>query len=325
MSRHAARCATAAITFGACLAACGGSSSDTPGDHASLDAGFGHVVHHDAATLIDTGVDPAPDAAKTPLNRMQGHQKRVLSSMRLVAVYFGEDGTEGAQSFDGMMGWLVKSDYWNIMQQYGVNAGSLVGSVRLDWHAVFAPGTKPSKMISANDLDARVYALLHPEVAPADAGDQVDGALDAGADASVDASLDAFVDASSGPEPVPQIPVGDAYIFFLPNGVNVSFDGPDGKPWATCAEAGGYHTFDGTEPYSVIPPCAFGRSAQAISHELAEMATDPEPGLGWLSDKDSETSYGGEIGDLCNQPTTVEGWGVTQLWSNKDGDCEPGL
>ena len=54
------------------------------------------------------------------------------------------------------------------------------------------------------------------------------------------------------------------------------------------------------------------------------MATDPVPGNGWFSDKDADNA-GGEIGDLCNQsaPHGADGWDVTQLWSNADGDCEP--
>jgi hypothetical protein len=54
------------------------------------------------------------------------------------------------------------------------------------------------------------------------------------------------------------------------------------------------------------------------------MATDPFPGEGWYSDKDIDNS-GGEIADLCNEvvPRGVDGWAVTQLWSNADGDCEP--
>ena len=52
------------------------------------------------------------------------------------------------------------------------------------------------------------------------------------------------------------------------------------------------------------------------------MATDPLPDTGWYSDLD-QGNAGGEIGDICNALTTIDNQQVTQLWSNKDGDCEP--
>jgi hypothetical protein len=106
----------------------------------------------------------------------------------------------------------------------------------------------------------------------------------------------------------------NAWVVFLPGGVNVDLG--DGK---TCQWALGYHWDNGVEPYSVIPDC--GVSGVTVSHEIAEMVTDPT-NAGWYSDADIEPA-GGEIGDLCNLPVTVEGHVVTELWSNADGDCEP--
>ena len=78
---------------------------------------------------------------------------------------------------------------------------------------------------------------------------------------------------------------------------------------------------DGFEPYAVIPVC--GRSHAVISHEIAEMCTDANPGNGWYSDQDAMLPSGGEIGDLCTFNIGVDGDTATALWSNKDGDCEP--
>jgi hypothetical protein len=165
-------------------------------------------------------------------------------------------------------------------------------------------------LITSEDLEFAVHLLLHPE--RPDAGSDPDATpAEAGADAS----------APWLPSPVPP---GDAYLFFLPAGVNVDLGERGGHVFQTCIDAGGYHAFDGEEPYAIIPPCSLGRSPLAVSHELAEMATDPFPGGGWFSDKDV-TNAGGEIGDLCNQVAVhgTDGWDVTQLWSNADGDCEP--
>ena len=305
-----------------CVVACGSSDdAATRGAGDGGDAGAKPVVHHDAA-VVDAAGDDLPDVVKTRIDRMKPHAKQVLPHLRLVAVYFGAAGAEGSVSFDGFMSWLVSSDYWKTMQQYGVGPGTFVGSVRLEWHSVFEQGATPSKLIDSDALARTVFALLHPgAVSSADAGGD-DGAAndDSGLDASDTDGGSLPVDSSAPPTSL--IPEADAYIFFLPNGVNVSFPGPTGGTWQTCVEAGGYHSFDGSEPYAIMPPCSLGRSGLAISHEIAEMATDPNPGLGWFSDADVDNA-GGEIGDLCNEPVTVEGWSVTQLWSNADGDCEP--
>ena len=107
--------------------------------------------------------------------------------------------------------------------------------------------------------------------------------------------------------------VANAWVVFL-SAVNVDLG--DGK---TCQWALGYHWTNGAQPYSVIPEC--GASGTTITHEIAEMVTDPT-GAGWYSDADIQPA-GGEIGDLCNFPISFEGKLVTALWSNADGDCEP--
>jgi len=107
--------------------------------------------------------------------------------------------------------------------------------------------------------------------------------------------------------------VANAWVVFL-SGVNVDLG--EGK---TCQWALGYHWSYGPEPYSVIPAC--GASGWTLTHEIAEMVTDPT-GAGWYSNDDIQPA-GGEIGDLCNFPVSVEGNLVSALWSNADGDCEP--
>ncbi len=249
--------------------------------------------------------DTAPPSvdARTPWNRMQPHSHRVLAAMRLQVVYLGMEGDGGAPSFDEFIDWLLASDYWAIMEQYGVGHGQRVGSVRIAPSGVIPAGAVKNGLLLPEDLETFVYGAIHP-------ASSTDGGLDA----------DAADDGGS----VPLIPIADAYLIFLPNNVNVDLGERGGHVFQTCVDTGGYHSHDGAEPYAVIPPCAFGRSALAVSHELAEMATDPLPGTGWFSDKDIDNA-GGEIGDLCNQPVSrgVDGWLVTQLWSNADGDCEP--
>ena len=271
-------------------AACG-----SPGEvtDAGSDAGYGHKTF-DAGAPSD-----APAEAKTPWNRMSPHAGEVLAAPHVFAIYVGTQGVDLSPSYDAYLSWLVGStDYWSIMAQYGVGYGALDGSAVIDTATFFPAGTVNNGLVNWYTLDQRVSEIIH--AAPPDAG-AADAADDAG-DASTTTIL-------------PPIPKADAYIFFLPDGVNVDL----GQEGQTCQGVGGYHSYDGQEPYAIIPPC---RLKITISHEMAEMVTDPLPGQGWFSDLDLNNG-GGEIGDLCNWLTYASGNQVSALWSNKDGDCEP--
>jgi hypothetical protein len=308
-----------------CAAACGTSSGDAPPGDGGLDA----VVERPRPRDAMLPIDEEADAAKAPWERMTKHDAIVLANPKLLAVYIGDVGVDSARSFDDLMSWMVTSEYWKIMAQYGIHPGTMLPSVHVPTGEVFPPGSLSKGLIDADALDARLSALMvdaNGGTGASDAGLDAHvsdgGAGDAGAsDAPAsDAGDDASIANDAGPPPR-RLPKADGYIFFLPNGVNVSLPQPSGPAWQTCIEAGGYHTYS-VAPYSVIPPCAFGRAAISISHEIAEMVTDPIPGSGWFSEDDLEPA-GGEIGDLCNEPMNVEGWAVTRLWSNHDADCMP--
>ena len=293
------------------FAACGGGNGDTP---TAADAGPTFALARDA------GEGGAHVDAKSPWARLEPHQHQVLSAMRITVVYIGDDGVDGAESFDAFIDWLLNSDYWGLMAQYGVGPGTRVSSQRIPRSSIIPFSDVVGGLITAEALEAAVHAYVH-----AGASGAVDGGSSGGADASAsDAASEAGLSTDAAPPPDPTVSLGDAYIFFLPNGVNVNLGQRGMHTFQTCIDAGGYHAHDGAEPYAIIPPCVLGRSALAVSHELAEMVTDPVPGKGWYSPKDIDTG-GGEIGDLCNQtaPHGADGWDVTQLWSNADGDCEP--
>ena len=136
-------------------------------------------------------------------------------------------------------------------------------------------------------------------------------------------------DPDAGTAPI-SLPGAQAYLFFLPDGLNVALGHRGTYTYQTCVDTFGYHGFDGVEPYTVLPPCDDGRSLYTASHELAEMATDPQPYSGWASDLDIGIN-GGEVADLCaNFPGSLgpgrvmqEGLIVTLLWSNKQNGCVP--
>ncbi len=228
------------------------------------------------ASVHDAAEEEA--AVKVPFNRMTPHQGVVLSSMQLRALYVGS-GQNVPKNFDTLLTWMVTStNYWSILAQYGVGYGSFIDGVAVDSTTFFQPNDIQGGFIDSWTLESRIKTAI--------------------------AAL-----------PAPESGAANAYIVFLPSGVNVNLGGGD-----TCSWALGYHSHDGIEPYSVIPAC--GAFPVTVTHEIAEMVTDPIPSAGWYSDADIDPA-GGEVGDLCNFPVNFDGYYVTELWSNADGDCEP--
>lgn len=241
--------------------------------------------------LRDNDAGHAPAAERRP-NRVRNHGGAVLATPTLAIVYLGMAAEIGvAPSRDDLIQWTVTSGdrYWGLLAQYGVGPGKVIGSYHVARASVLTPELLAhGSIVPVADLETRIHAFLHP---------------------------------TSGSRPLPP---AAAYVFMLPDGVNVSFGERGTKVYTSCIDVGAYHRFDGDEPYAVIPPCELGRSARAISHELAEMATDPIVGTGWLSDTDTTLGIG-EIADLCNRAVTtpIAGFAVTELWSNRDSDCRP--
>ena len=239
------------------------------------DAAIDHVGHKFFDAATAIDVIEEPEAAaKVPWNRMTSHGGVVIASPKIRVLYVG-----ALKSSDALVSWIVSSpDYWPILAQYGVGPAEFLGSDTVDQDTFFQPNDIQGGFIDSWTLGQRIHEAI---VAL--------GASDAGG-------------------------VANAWVVFLPGGVNVDLG--EGK---TCTWALGYHWDDGAEPYSVIPAC--GSGGWVVSHEIAEMVTDPT-GSGWYSDADIEPA-GGEIGDLCNFPISLDGNVVTALWSNADGDCVP--
>ncbi len=282
------------LAASACTSACTSASSPPPVD-AGVDAGFG-VSTRDAAG------DGASDGR---VDRLLYHGGPTLKQMRLRIVYIGEEGVDAAPNVDEFATWLLTSSWWRLLREYGIEAGSLDPSVRVPFATVFPPGLVVDGLVSTTDFDQRVRALLHPSAVDA-------GVSDAG-------------DAASASDAGPLVPASDSYLFMLPNGVNISLGNVGSRTLQTCIDSGGYHAHDGLEAYAVIPPCRSGRSALTLSHEIAEVATNPSVVDGWFSDNEADRKLGVEIADVCNTPVPrgVDGWLVTQLWSNVEGRCVP--
>jgi hypothetical protein len=241
------------------------------------DAAIDHYGHKNFDAAEEAAYDaPEEEAAvKVPWDRMSSHEDVIVASPKIRVLYVGL-----TKNSDELVSWMVTSKtYWPILAQYGVGPGEFLGSTSIDQDAFFQPNDVQGGFIDSWTLGDRIRTAVAAFETTSDAG------------------------------------VANAWVVFLPGGVNVDLG--DGK---TCQWALGYHWwYDGNRPYSVIPDC--GSSGWTVSHEIAEMVTDPT-GFGWYSDADVQNA-GGEIGDLCNFPVTVEGHTVTALWSNADGDCEP--
>jgi hypothetical protein len=233
---------------------------------------------------------PAPKQS-TRVDRLSQHDGTILPSVRLRLVYVGVPHVDQAPAEDEFVSWLITSDYWGTLAQYGVGPGTVLESVSVP-RSVLAPPElvqADKGLIAIEDLDARVKTM---------------------------------VNGSATESPYPGVAGADAYVIFLPDGLNVATSHRADYTSTTCIDESGYHAHDGVEPYMVVPPCEKGRGTFGVSHELSEMVTDPVSAAGWVSDGDVSKN-GGEIADLCNHSVMVENREVTQLWSNSDGECIP--
>jgi len=235
------------------------------------------------------GDTPGADAAP----RLLPHDGVTLPQMQLGVVYVGGPDAGGAPSEDSLIETLVTSSYWLLLQEYGIGSGAVVGSTTVSTDQFFQDGDIDGGLVDILVMQTRVSQSLH-------------GDVEAGVPATV------------------TMPTAQAFVYLLPDGVNVALGQRGNYTYQTCIDENGYHSDDGVEPYAVFPPCPAGRSWLAASHELSEMATDPQPFKGWASDVDIPVN-GGEVADLCaNDPATLDaGQVVSGLWSNHAGGCVP--
>jgi hypothetical protein len=212
--------------------------------------------------------------------------------MQVGVIYVGDEDAGGAPVDDVTISWLLGSPYWLLLSEYGIGNGALVGSSRIATWSFFQSGDLDQNgLVDELLLQARVAQSLHDD-------------SDAGTTSTI------------------RIPGAQAYVFFLPDGINVNLGERGNYTYQTCIDADGYHAYDGVEPYVILPPCPDGRSSYAESHELAETATDPQPYNGWASDLDIPVN-GGEVADLCAEEVDAGGVTVSRLWSDHAGGCIP--
>ena len=155
--------------------------------------------------------------------------------------------------------------------------------------------------------------------APVAAGRRTADGLTEVADADIRGMLAAEI--ASGA--LPAVSGSACYLVFLPvSTVSVS---PFGRSDSPGARVAGYHsafTLASGPPvyYAVIAYDATG-SAFTVSHELAEMVTNPE-GNGWTAPRQTPSAIVlEEIADICDEPAFFHGEAVSQVWSRSLGRC----
>jgi hypothetical protein len=228
------------------------------------------------------GAPSGDDLVKRVSNLLQPHRGVILPAMGLRAVYVGAENVDGVPSRDDFLSWILTGDdYWSVLGAYGVGAGAFLGSERVPTATFFSPEVLTSGSITETALAESIYSYLTSDATYA-----------------------------------------VAYIFFMPTTVGITY--LDGGARESCSAFGGYHAYIGLTqgpalPYAIIPPCPGFPADMPISHELAEMATDPTFD-GWYSDQSGE-----EVGDICNFPVSqpIHLWSPTRLWSNADSACVP--
>jgi hypothetical protein len=196
--------------------------------------------------------------------------------------------------------WYLRSDPWRVLAQYGVKDGTVGGVHHVPTKEFLRGRPENESLLSQAEFES--YATAWMAVA----------------------NRKPYVVRESND--VPQDLSSDGFVFFLPDDLQVALGQRGPYTYKTCVDVMGYHRFDGRQPYAVLGGCDLARKPFILSHEVAELASDPIVGRGWF-DPGSVAQNGGEVADLCmgRGAVVVEGWAISRLWSNATQTCEPSL
>ncbi|MEO6420833.1 MAG: hypothetical protein ABIP39_15580 [Polyangiaceae bacterium] len=296
-----------ALAFGtACLilhaAGCGGAVADVP-DADTAEVG---VPHHDSGMGPDTAQAPdqplnpnypAPHAAMPTMDYNGG---RILKSIHIVTVTFGDDPL--ASTLNDFGDTITSSTWWStISTDYCDKSGACVG-----------PGTGGDHRVITAPIAASYADTSN------------------GSPSSLQNAIAGWVADGSIPPPTPDT----LYAFYFPASTKLTLDGDVGcQSWGAYhnsmmmtppADAGADAGVAGDTAYAVMPRCMGGLKelTVAASHEFTEAATDPIVGQeAYYMNDPLWGQLGGEDGDLCvdqtgGSDTYQEGsFLVQRIWS----------
>jgi hypothetical protein len=244
---------------------------------------------------VAAGINPINCEPTTGFN---AHAGEVLSAPKVFAIYWGRDyGSPAtgmnatAQNFDAFLRAVVDSRYMDMLAQYGVGRGTFVGSTWVDHD----PGTPQTENFS------QMAQLLTNWLT---------------------SGLSPMVPASNEVELL--------FVIFVPTEVTLTDD--NGNRGFCAYHDSGFFNISPVWPWTkknlFFAVIGAGAGTDAVSHELAEAATD-RSGNGWYSDSTSScgsTFDHPEIGDVCSacgSPTlTLDGgFQVASYWLVNTGAC----
>ncbi|HEX7663311.1 MAG TPA: hypothetical protein VF407_02310 [Polyangiaceae bacterium] len=277
------------------IAACGGSTSDNPGNNNDQDAGTGT---DDDAGADDAGTSNLPStsypATHSAMPQVKNLGGPVIKNAKVLAITFPDDDSASVASIEDFSTKIGASKYWTtIGQEYGVAAATSTG--------VHYATTLPSKSISDDDIQAFLTA-------------QVGTGLPAGDSSTLYALY---------------YPTG--YTITLPHNQGTSckqFGAYHGEFQTSDGQSRMYAVMPRCKP-EFPGETTIDTVTAAASHEYFEAATDPFPdsqpawslpdgtGLGWYF-----LGGGGELGDMCAGLGDVfykddeVGYLVQRMWSN---------
>jgi hypothetical protein len=171
------------------------------------------------------------------------------------------------------------SSYWGGLSEYNVGRGTINASVTIN--------TDPPASIDDSQIGPQISAWIRGGV-------------------------------------IPELGAQGAYNIFFPPGVTVTLQGS-----ASCTQFCDFHDYDGTHFYTVEPyPCSngcnqctsndFDTLTQGLSEEMVELATDMNPGTGWVIGSEEVCDHC-DASFICRQIT--EGEYVNAWYSDAKGGC----
>ena len=279
----------------------GGDANDGGAAEAAVEAGYPALVPTDVPQVVSRGGS-------------------VMATPKVVPIFYASDDAATTAKLQDFVNKLGATQYWNVMQEYGV--GAITGEPGIQLTAADDPPViyddADIQTWLANKLNSKdpafpqpdantIYAFFFPAGITITQGGVSGGYPDDGG-VYPEGGTDASVPSTAGQSCIP-------------------------------GGFGGYHGVDqsvntGTAVYAVIARCAniFGlggadATTGIASHELGEASSDPL-GSGYSS-VDPAHSYwsrilgGGEIGDMCAQDVgsfvkfSDSPYVVQRLWSNK--------
>ena len=290
--------------------ASGCGSSSAKGAPVSSDGGDASVSDVAPEADLDTGpdIDQDPDvypAKHHPIPQLDYNGGPVLTHLRLVTVTFvGDTHRDSFRDFDHL---IVTTPWWKQSAEgFCIDGGTYNGQCVGDGTAVAPEGG--AWLPDGSTLDAG-DGYLDVELPYDFAGSTI-------SDPDIQTWLGNHIVAHDFPAPDSQT----LYVIFFPTTTAITIPASQGGG-ASCEQFAGYHSY--TSPagastpaaaYAVIPYCDYGigdnfnyqQVTFAVSHELAEAATDPEPNQDtafYLETNDAWEAQagfvGGECGDMC--------------------------